>query len=175
MHLFRVNILLQFYQKLIYLFWTFYKFLYLKLQSVAYGQNIFQCNFDGSEVIASYLACGPLTITNTSATNVQPSIAGLQLDPLPTNSRIQITDITSLSIVQISKYDYDKSTHLFFIDSVKECRFPFLLNNNNSDFCRLYNSQFVCQIPSNNSYVPCELGNKFYFIFISVISFNNNK
>ncbi len=130
------------------------------MNSINCGKNIFQCTFDGYSYNDSYTACGALSITKSPVNVTEPTLSGFELNQLPSNKQLYITDITS-----ISKSWFDPTTENLkphnLIGSVKGCQFPY----SNSDFCFLQSSQYVCQIPSTNTLAACDLGLNFYLIF----------
>ena len=67
------------------------------MNSINCGKNIFQCTFDGYSYNDSYTACGVLSITKNPLNVTEPTLGGFELNELPSNKKLFITDITSIS------------------------------------------------------------------------------
>ena len=84
-------------------------------------------------------ACNGVTF---DATN-QAKVTTVSADPLSTKPSAIITDFTSIAGKTVSN---------------KNCDIPFLYNNDQSYFCVLNQSRFICEVDQSSSFDYCNLG-----------------
>ena len=98
----------------------------------------FTCSFDRYSALG-FSECDGITFDSTN----KAVFTTLEVDPLPGQPSVIITDFTSIA----GKTQNNKN-----------CNIPFLYNNAASYFCALNQSRFVCAVDQANNFDYCNLG-----------------